>query len=856
MLPVSPLVATMKRYGPDVIIALVLCALTAAAYYQVKDHDWVGFDDAVYVTDNFHVQRGLTSENLRWAWSSVTASNWHPLTMLSHIVDFQLYGLWTGGHSLTNLAWHLANVVLLFVTVQYLVRSGPIVSPATRADEATGDSGEASLRWKAAFVAAMFAIHPLHVESVAWVAERKDVLSTFFFLLALLAYGWYARRPSALRMALVVASMSLGILAKPMLVTLPCVLLLVDFWPLGRFSLDGTRRQAWRLLWEKTPLFVLSLVSSVITYKVQDSTGATRGLTQIALDDRIANALMAYSAYLGHMLWPTQLACYYQHPGKFLLTRPEFLAKSVFAVLILVGITTLAYWLRRRSPYVMMGWLWYLGTLVPVIGLVQVGGQAMADRYTYIPLIGLFIAIAWGVPDLLARVPARRAILATASTAAVVACTYLTWRQVQTWENAVSLWTNVLNVEGENAQAYCAVAASRVADGKLDEAYELCEKAIRLDPDDRFVLHTMASILMRMGKHEDALVYFTQVLQWYPQAHLAWADRAALYVQLARRQEALQDFQRAIQLEPQAGNYHRSLADLLVELKRYPLARDEYLAAIACDARDAHAHASLGNLEARLGRYDQAISHYRRVIELSPSSDDIRANLAALLLESGEREEAAVHYQVLASRQPMVASHRIGLGKIALAQDHKTEAIENFRALIRLEPNVAGHHLLLAAAQMIEPESLDAAAEACQATLAIDSQSTNAHYLLAKIHTRQNDLVAAAEDYEAVLRIEPASLEAANNLAWLLATSDDAELQNAARAIELAERICHETQQNDFSYLDTLAVAYAQAGRFDDALRTAKRAMELARAAKQDELAEQIGSRLKLYEARKPFREA
>jgi len=845
----------MKRYRLDIALALGLCVLTTVAYHEVVYHDWVGYDDAVYVTQNPNVQQGLTWDSFVWAWTGVRAANWHPLTMLSHIVDYHFFGLWAGGHYRTNLAFHLANVVLLFLAVPYLVRSGPLLQLPAREGSISQD---AALSWKSAFVAAMFAIHPLHVESVAWVAERKDVLSTFFFLFTLLAYGWYVRRPSVARMTAVTLAMTLGLLAKPMLVTLPGVLLLLDFWPLGRLvpGRSDFRRQLPRVLLEKSPLFLLSLVFSVITYKVQNTSGAVRHLEHITFDDRIANSLMAYAGYLGQMLWPTRLAAFYPHPGKYLLTRPEFLIKSIVATLVLVALTMVAIWLRRRRPYVTMGWFWYLGTLVPVIGLVQVGSQAMADRYTYIPLIGLFIVVAWGVPDLLERVPGRRLSLAVTGTVVVLASTWLTWRQVQTWESDISLWTNVLSVIGDNAHALCGVATPLAARGETDEAYEHVQKAIRLAPNDPFVQHCLAGVLVKMDKPEEALVYYTQSIQGDPRKHLAYAGRAAVYRQLERQQEAVDDYQRAIALEPLEPDYHHELASVLVELKRYPLAEDELVTALRYSPNDVDVLADLGNLYARLGRRDEAITQYRGVLEHAAASDAIRENLAALLFESGQLDAAAEHYAWLVEKKPQVAKYALALGRIALAQRRLPEAQQHFREAIRLEPDTASHHLALAAALKEKPEHLAEAIEACHTALELAPELIDAHLLLAQIHAEQGDLSAAAEQYEAVLSGKPDSLETANNFAWLLATSDDHEATRVNRAVELAERICRATEEKDHAYLDTLAAAYAHAGRFDDAVRTAKRAVALARAAQQDEMAEQIDARLKLYEAGQPFREA
>lgn len=371
------------KIRPDLLISLFLVMAILAVYLQVRNHDFINFDDDLYVTINPHVQAGLTLDSITWAFTSTRASNWHPLTWLSHMLDCQIYGMNPGQHHLTNVLFHILNTLLLFFVFMRMTKD----------------------LWQSGFVAALFALHPLHVESVVWLAERKDVLSTFFWMLTLWSYVRYVERSGLNRYLPVLFFFILGLMAKPMLVTLPFVLLLLDYWPLKRFRLgsseDGQDCRPERFylgfIWEKIPLFLLSAGSSVITYMVQKSSGAVSTLAVIPVHVRIANAIVSYVSYIGKMIWPHNLTILYPYLKSIIYWQ------VVGAGLLLAVITVVVFRMMKTKPYVAVGWFWFLGTLVPVIGLVQVGLQAMADRYTYVPLIGLFIMVAWGVPDILGK---------------------------------------------------------------------------------------------------------------------------------------------------------------------------------------------------------------------------------------------------------------------------------------------------------------------------------------------------------------------------------------------------------------------------------------------------------------------
>ena len=410
----------------DFLVCLFLVIATLAVYWQVRNYSFVNYDDHMYVTQNHNVQAGLTLESITWSFTTIQASNWHPLTWISHMLDCQLYGMNPGRHHLTNVLLHILNSLLLFLV--FMRMTGKL--------------------WQSGFVAALFALHPLHVESVAWISERKDVLSTFFWMLSLWGYLRYVERPGACRYLLLFFLFILGLMTKPMLVTLPFVLLLLDYWPLNRFQFGSSgdcnysiqRPFDFGLVWEKTPLFLLAAVSSVMTYIVQKSGGAVNSLATIPFHDRIANAIVSYVSYIGKMIWPDNLAVFYPYPKSILLW------KVAGAGLLLVVVSVVIFRMVRTKPYFAVGWLWYIGTLVPVIGLVQVGSQGMADRYTYVPLIGIFVIIAWGVPDFMPKWRYKK-IGFTVTIAAILAIIMITTRlQIRYWSDSLTLFKHAFEV--------------------------------------------------------------------------------------------------------------------------------------------------------------------------------------------------------------------------------------------------------------------------------------------------------------------------------------------------------------------------------------------------------------------------
>jgi Tfp pilus assembly protein PilF len=632
----------MTPWLTDLLIGLALVTGAVVVYWPATGNDFVNYDDPAYVSENQQVLQGLSADRIRWAFTTTNAANYHPLTWLSLQVDASVFAPDPFGFHLTNLLLHALNTVLLFCFLRL----------------ATGQ------RWPGMLVAGLFALHPLHVESVAWVAERKDVLSGLFWMLTLLAYVWYVRRPRVGRYLVVAAALTLGLLAKPMLVTVPCVLLLLDYWPLRRAERPG------RLVLEKLPLFLLVAGSCALTLYAQRAGGALSTLANLSLWQRLGNALIAYVVYLRKAIWPTDLAVYY--PISF---EPIHFLPLLGAALLLALVTWLCLKARRSCPYLVVGWFWYLGTLVPVIGLVQVGAQALADRYAYIPLIGLYIMLAWGGADLVKRFALPLPVAAGLGATALAMCTVGTRLQLTSWRNSITLW----------------------------------ERQITIVPAHYYGPHQLATYFLQTGKQFE----------------------------------------------------------------------------------------NSGDLRTAQDFFHKAVQHYQAVVRLAPGLKLDWYNAALVLEHLGDLTQAEQHYR-----------QALGLDSNWLLPQ---------QGLLRL-----GQRRLKMAAALL-------------------------HSGKAK---------EARDEYQKALRLDPQWLARCNRQAWVLATHPDPKKQDSAKALVLAEELCTATDYQQPQLLDTLAAAYAAAGRFSKAASTAGRALELARSAKLEALCSPLELRLKLYQGGQPYRDA
>jgi protein O-mannosyl-transferase len=720
-----------------------------AVFWPVVHHEFVNYDDPDYVTANAHVLRGLSWDNVVWALSASHAGNWHPLTWLSHMLDVQLFGFHPGWHHGVSVLFHAANTVLLFLLFRRM----------------TGAT------WRSGCLAGLFALHPLHVESVAWAAERKDVLSAFFFLLTLLAYARFAEcgapkssPPSAPRAkgfrgvrtwsfgartcwyCAALLLFALGLMSKPMVVTLPCVLLLLDFWPLGRLGLKPRGFEAKALiavLKEKLPFFGLALVCCILTFQAQQTAGYVRSLETSPLGFRMANALISYVRYAWMMVWPAKLAVFYPAPSAW----PVGL--TLGTALILGGLTGLALWQARKAPHLVMGWFWYLGMAAPVIGLVQVGQQALADRYTYLPLIGLFVAILWSLPELATAPKWARGSTALVLVSFLSACAILTCRQVAYWQNSGSLFQHALAVTRDNALAQ----------------------------------NNLGSFLMERGNLTEAEIHFAEAVRIFP-----GFDEALVNLGLAREKQG-----------------------------RLAEASDCYERALRIRA-SALGHYNFGTLLLRQSDLQGAESHFRAALQLDPEFALAWHNLGVVQGRQGKTNEAEQAYTNALRFRPANADTHFSLGELLAGQRRWDEAIASFKMGLAAAPGDAEMHSHLAAA-----------------------------------FAGKGEFEHALPHYREAARLNGGTPLYLNDLAWILATCPRSSVRNGAEAVRLAERAIHLGGANEPRFLATLDAAYAESGRFDEAVAAAKKTRELALAVGQQTAAQAAEQRLALYATRKPY---
>jgi tetratricopeptide (TPR) repeat protein len=686
---------------------LVLILGTFLVYSRVFTLGFVDFDDTDFVTANPHVQAGLTWDSFKWVWHSNVARNWHPITMLTHMLDCQLYGLHAGGHHLTNLLIHIANAVLLFYVLKMM--TGAV--------------------WRSAFVAALFAWHPLHVESVAWIAERKDVLSTFFWFLTIYAYVRYARElgkeKSRIYYALTLMFLALGLMSKPMLVTAPFALLLLDLWPLGRMSVaekpakkktpPSQQRFKFpaRLVWEKIPMLLMSVTLCVITYSIQKHGGAVHTLS---LGARFDNALVAYVRYIGKMVWPSNLAGLYLRSGPW----PAWVVISSASALVVVSI--IAIMQLRRRPWLAVGWFWYLGTLVPVIGLVQVGMQTMADRFTYVPLIGIFIIVAWGVaewywPDF---------ALKTVAVAVLAVCLGLTYNQTQYWRNSEALFDRMIAVTDNNYMAHYNLGNMYLRQKRLEDAIAQYKAAIEEEPNYADAHNNYGNILLTEKDYDAAIDQFNDAIR---------INATSLYYL----------------------NLANGLADAASarhDTNEFAAAVTAYNQAISMNPTSAETHHNLGLTWDAQGREEDAANEYRAAIQIDPSFEPAHFDLASTLFRLGKLDDAIVEYRIAAGLNPNRAENFSGLGVCCAMQNKMADAADAFKQLVRLEPDNAGAFGNLGNA-LAAQNRIDEAIPYYEAALRLDPRNYQSEFNLGLALAHQGKNAEAETHYGRALSLNP-----------------------------------------------------------------------------------------------------
>jgi len=703
------------QYTGLVCVLLVIAILIS--YWQVTNHDFINFDDDDYITDNSHVRAGLTNENIKWALTASHASNWHPLTWLSHMLDIQLFGLDSGRHHLISLIFHIVNSLLLFLILKRM----------------TGAF------WQSCFVAALFALHPLNVESVAWVSERKSVLSTLFWFLTMGSYALYAEHPKAVRYVPVFLFLMLGLAAKPMLVTLPFALLLLDYWPLGRFQFEesGTvineqqKAAGPQLILEKLPLFALVLLSSTITFYAQKKGGAVSSLDIIPLKARTANALVSYVSYLGKMIWPSNMAVMYPHPG-----MPPWW-KIAGAVMVLACISCLAIRSINKRPYVAVGWFWYLGTLVPVIGLVQVGSQAMADRYTYIPLIGIFIIIAWIVAEFAAQWPHRKIWLATLATVLVSVLMAMTWKQVGYWKNSITLYEHALAVTDNNFMMHNNLGYVLAEHGEINKAVKHYSQAVKIKPSFFEAHNNIGNALLKQGKAAESIRYFNKALRLNPKFVEAYNNLGVALVRVGKIEEAIVRLQKALQINPDFAGTHVNLGGVLTSLGRIDEAIVHFRKALKIKPYIPEVHVNLGVALANKGKVAEAVTHFRKALQLDPDNAEARYNLNKTPAISQKIDEEIIKIQSELTLKPQDPRLHFDLGNMYKTTGQLNKAEDYYNKAIALQPEFPEALYELAKLSIIQKE-YEKALSLYQKIIAFLPDNPAVYYNIACIYARQN----------------------------------------------------------------------------------------------------------------------
>ena len=608
------------RFNSKFVVCFFLVVITLVAYLQLPTHDFLNLDDSGYITQNMHVKEGVTWKNFAWAFSFTNFAYWHPLTWLSHMLDFQLFGMNASMHHLMNLFFHIANSLLLFLVFNRMTGS----------------------LWKSAFIAALFAIHPLNVESVAWASERKNVLSTFFWMLTMLAYVRYTEQPNFYRYLLILFVFVLGLMSKPMLVTLPFVLLILDYWPLNRFTLfqpndnehgfrqsidSGSRlTQDLHLVLEKIPFLFLSAVSIYLSSLSVQRFGAIISTASVPMKLRITNALISYIAYIKKMVWPYNLAVYYPYPK----TIP--LWEIAGAGLFMACVTFFTFRRAKEKPYFAIGWLWYIGTLFPVIGLAQAGlWPSIADRFAYVPLIGVFIIISWGVPDLISRWRYKKLIIASVAIAIISIFTVTTHVQNMYWANNITLFKHALDVTNDNDIAHQKLGEALASQGKTNEAVRQYFEALRINPKLSAAHLNLGVCLREEGKLDEAIEHFSNVLQTNPNSAGAYYEIGVALEKMDKFDAAVRYFSKALRIKPNNAIAHNYLGIVLARQKKENEAIFHFYEALRIDPNYADANFNLGIIFADQKNIKQAIRRYKRALYINPNMTQALYNLSWIL---------------------------------------------------------------------------------------------------------------------------------------------------------------------------------------------------------------------------------
>jgi tetratricopeptide (TPR) repeat protein len=835
----TELKATSNAKNPQNVRVVCVCVFLAlavlAVFGQTARFGFVNYDDEIYVYENPVVQNGLTWKGVVWALTYGQIGHWHPLTWLTHMADCQVYGLWAGGHHLTNVALHAVTAVLLFLVLRAM--TGAL--------------------WRSAFVAAVFAIHPLRAESVAWIAERKDVLSGMFFMLTLWAYARYARQPSRRRYAAVVVWFGLGLLSKNMLVTLPFVLLLLDWWPLGRMKpaeAEGGKAGSWNpsvpfwgLVKEKSPLLLLSVGSCVATAIVPEKVA---DLGRVPVLERGGNALVSYVTYLRQMLFPAGLASHYPFPPH----GPPFWQIGLSFV-VLAGVSAVVVACREKRPFLLAGWLWYLGMLVPVIGLVQISHYAHADRYTYLPGIGLAMAGTWGAADWSAGWRHRRVVLGGLMVVVIGALMVCGRNQTSFWKDSETLWTRALACTPGNSAAHNGTGYALYQKGELDDAIAQYRKALEINPVYKDARNNLGVALFAKGDLDGAIAQCRKALEINPAYEDAHDNLGLALFTKGDLEEAITHYKKALEIKPDYAEAHNNLGLALFTKGDLEGAIAQYREALETKPDYAEAHNNLGNALFSKGDLEKAIAQFRKALETKPDYADAHNDLGVALFSQARVEEAVAQFRKALDLKPDYLDARSNLGKALLRKGDFDGAMACFQKTTSMSPDPLTRWYNLGN-DLLQKQDLGDAIACYRQAIKINPGYADACANLGVALSQEGEIKEAIGFWQQALQIKPDQPNALNNLAWALATTPEASLRNGTEAIALAKQANQLSGGGNPMMLRTLAAAYAEAGSYGLAAVTARRALDLAIEQKNDALAAALQKEIKLFEAGTPVRES
>jgi tetratricopeptide (TPR) repeat protein len=757
-----------KKYVYLIVIFLIVASFIV--YGRILGNGFINYDDIQYITENNHIKSGINWESIKWALSSVELYYWQPLTWLSHMLDWSLFKGNAGGHHLISLLLHIGSVLLLFFFLNKTTKN----------------------LWPSAFAAALFALHPLRVESVAWAAERKDVLSMFFGLASIYAYACYAEDYKISRYILCLVLFTLSLMAKPMLVTLPFVLLLLDYWPLGRWqkalspveapvasneiakkkqnknrkvdyikekkiyeSIKSSGHSISRLLWEKAPFIFLTIVSSIVTLWGQNKFGVVVSMENLPFSARVQNAVISYVSYLGKTFWPVNLAVFYPYEHSFPLWQ------ILTSCLILIVITIVVIYAVKKLPFLFVGWLWYLGTLVPVNGLVQVAGQAKADRFTYLPSVGIAVMLAWGIPSLIKNEAIRKNILLPAGMFVLVILSALTWQECGYWKNSTTLFSRALQVTKDNFQAHNNFGLALFAEGKFEEAIFHYNEAIRLKPDS-LPYYNKANAYNELGQYQRAIENYNQAIKMKPDYADAYNNRGIVYNKLNQQQFAIEDYNEAIRLQPDLAEPYNNRGNAYNYLGQNQRAIENYNKAIHLKPDYAEAYNNRGSAYNKLDRYQLALDDFNKAILLKPDFADAYSNRGAGYNKLGKYQLALDNFNKAIRLKPDFADAYSNRGFVYIKLGLQQLAIKDYNEAIRLRPNLAEAYFNRGNTYNYLGQNQQAI-EYYNKAIRIKPDYADAYYNKGTAYSKLGQYQRAIEDFNEAISLRPDFADAYNN---------------------------------------------------------------------------------------------